>query len=136
MKSTLNSRKMTNCVNEQFKKSKMRLIQGVDSIPTIDENVNASLDHIPIVKSDERAKAIFSLLLLLEHRDHWNWRDGFIVDWTDCETKKWCITVINDKLDIIISFTNKKLLCFGNKESSTQFLETFSRMIDTAKDLL
>ena len=74
---------MTNCVNEQFKKSKMRLIQGVDSIPTIDENVNASLDHIPIVKSDERAKAIFSLLLLLEHRDHWNWRDGFIVDWTD-----------------------------------------------------
>jgi hypothetical protein len=85
---------------------------------------------------EKRASAIFSLLLLLEHRDYWNRKDDFIADWTDTESKKWCITFINERVDIICTYTNKKLLYFRNKESGAQFLETFCNLIHNANDLL
>lgn len=123
--------------NEQSKNHQMKTISSKNELSSA-SNVRhkKSFVNIPIVKSEERAKAIFSLLVLLEHRDHWNWNDGFMVDWTDSETNKWCITEINDQIDIINTSTNKKLLSFRNKESSIQFLETFNKLIYTAKDLL
>lgn len=124
-------------LNEEIKRHQMKPIHNDNPISVKNSVLSKkSLVDIPLVKSEERARAIFSLLLLLEHRDHWNWNDGFQIDWTDSETKKWCITVVNDQVNIINTFTNKKLLCFGNKVSSMQFLETFYKLIDTAKDLL
>lgn len=123
-------------LNDLIKLNQMKPIQNVNSHSIKNRNSQISRFDIPLVKSEERASAIFSLLLLLEHRDHWNWKDDFMVDWTDCETKKWCITVINDQIDIINTYSNKKLLSFGTKESSLQFLETFNKLIYTAKDLL
>lgn len=124
-------------LNEEIKHDQMKPIHKDNPLSAINSVLSKkTLGDIPIVKSEERASAIFSLLLLLEHRDHWNWKDDFQINWADSETKKWCITVVNDQLNIINTFTNKKLLCFGNKESSMQFLETFYKLIDTAKDLL
>lgn len=95
-----------------------------------------SNDSIPIVSCEERASAVYSLLLLLEHRDYWNQKDNFHVDWTDGKTVKWCITSINDEMEIVKTNTNKKLLGFGSKESSLQFLETFCLLIQKAKELI
>lgn len=93
-------------------------------------------DNCSIVSSAERASEIFSLLFLLEHRDHWNRKDNFNVDWTDAQMVKWCITYVNNKLEIIQTDSNKKILSFGSKESCVQFLETFDHLINIAKDLL
>lgn len=137
MKRIKNTSEITLRLNEKIKQVQMNPIKKVDvlSSPT-NARSNESLVIIPMVKSEERAKAIFSLLLLLEHRDHWNWNDGSIIDWTNSGTKKWCITVVDDQLDIINTFTNKKLLSFGNKETSVEFLETFYILIEKARDLL
>jgi|SRR5690606_6099083 len=89
-----------------------------------------------IIKSEDRAKAILSLLLLLEHRDHWNSKDSYTVDWMDDSTIKWCITTVNNDITIINTNMYKKLLCFGNKESCMYFLESFRELIDSAKDLI
>lgn len=124
-------------LNDQKKLRQLKPIQKFSSYSVKNSIPIKKLGNdIPLIKSEERASAIFSLLLLLEHRDHWNWKEGVKVDWKDAETKKWCITVINDQINIINTFSNKKLLSFGTKESSLQFLETFTKLIDTAKDLL
>lgn len=137
MKRIKNTSEITLRLNEKIKPVQMNPIKKVDVLSSpISARSNESLINIPMVKSEERANAIFSLLVLLEHRDHWNWNDGSIVDWANSRTKKWCITVVDDQLDIIITFTNKKLLSFGNKESSVEFLETFCKLIEKAKDLL
>lgn len=119
-------------LKKQVQSTKVKQITSLTSSVLVDK----SPVYIPKVKSEERANAIFSLLLLLEHRDHWNWKEGYTVDWEDSNTIKWCITFINDKPNLINTNRIKKLLSFGSKESSEQFLETFNQLIYSAKDLL
>src|SRR5690606_1977775 len=120
-------------LNDLIKLNQMQPIQNVNPHSIKNRNSQISRFDIPLVKSEERASAIFSLLLLLEHRDHWNWKDDFMVDWTDRETKKGCITVINQQIDIINTYRSKILLSVGPNEPSLQFLESFNKLIYTAK---
>jgi len=119
-------------LNDELSQKHVRSIQSTPA----NQDVNLSVEYMSTVSCEERAAAIFSLLLLLEHRDYWNRKDCFLADWADSKTLKWCITAVNENLNIISSETDKKLLCFGSKESSMQFFETFNTLIYAAKDLL
>lgn len=84
--------------------------------------------------TETEAKAFCALGKLIQLRDAWieDWKP----DWNDSNKHKWCI--INDTNNLVIGLygNTSRLLSFPTKEMATEFLETFSDLIEEAKMFL
>lgn len=87
-----------------------------------------------ILPSKELAEAMLALCQLIQLRDCYN--DGWVPDWTDELTAKYCISIQSGEPKLNMNFTYQKILAFKTKELHDQFLENFRDLIEIAKPLL
>lgn len=79
------------------------------------------------------AKAFCALGKIIQLRDIWcdNWKPDWNKDYT-----KYTIVNTRDHIELNTATFNSKILAFPTKEMATEFLETFSDLIEEAKMFL
>ena len=86
-----------------------------------------------VFNSTNEAKAFCALGKLIQLRDAWygNWKP----DWNENYTK---YTIVNARggIELCMGTSNSRVLAFPTKEMATEFLETFSDLIEEAKMFL
>ena len=100
-----------------------------------DNTANDSTVDRNNVSTKQRAEALLALSQLVELRDAWNKIDGFVVDWTANDVK-YVIKGCSGKLQKDYYYNNHYILYFGSEQTRDLFFETFSKLIETAKEFL
>lgn len=80
------------------------------------------------------SKAMLALCQLIQLRDCYN--DGWIPNWIEDNTLKYCIEVVKNEISTYAYYTTSKILTFKTRELCTKFLNNFRDLIEIAKPLL
>jgi hypothetical protein len=84
--------------------------------------------------TEEQAKASIALSQLSQLKAVYN--DGWIADWSNPNTNKYCIEFVRNTIGSYIRQKNNAFLSFKDAETRDLFLENFSDLILQAKSLL
>ena len=85
---------------------------------------------------NENEVAIRALCKLLICRNAWWKQLNWEPDWNDQNQIKYCIGLINGKVETTINAGSNRILAFPSEEVRLQFLESFRDLIEEAKELL
>lgn len=95
---------------------------------------NADIDR-NLLPSKEAAEQHLALMQLHQLRDCY--RQGWIPDFSNSDTFKYCINkVYNGDIDILVYTTNNNFLSFQTRELAKEFLNNFRDLIEQAGDLI
>ena len=87
-----------------------------------------------LLYTKEDAEAHLALIQLHRLRDIY--RQGWVPDWRNCNTEKYCIVFYANNLDIYEHKQKSHFLAFQSKEIAKEFLKYFKYLIEKAKDLI
>lgn len=94
------------------------------------------------LSTENRAEAFLALMQLVELRDAWNnkqnpeWKYYINNDTTKINEDKYCIKIIEKKLEIIKYHSTKSVLYFKDRETAEEFKNEFEELIWKAEELL
>ena len=87
-----------------------------------------------LLPSIEAAKAHLALMQLHQLRDCY--RQGWVPDWNNGMTNKYCITFLKDKYTVYMYNNSRCFLSFQSQELAEKFLKNFIVLIKQAGDLI
>ena len=87
-----------------------------------------------ILPSLQAAKAHLALMQLHQLRDCY--RQGWVPDWNNSMTNKYCINFLKDKYTIYMYNNSRYFLSFQSREIAEKFLKNFKDLIEKAGDLI
>lgn len=87
-----------------------------------------------MLPSEEAASAHLALMQLHQLRDCY--RQGWIPDWNDSKSEKYCIQSMDKGYAIFEYCTSRTFLSFQSKEIAEKFLKNFKDLIEQAGDLI
>ena len=87
-----------------------------------------------ILPSKQAAEAHLALMQLHQLRDCY--RQGWVPNWKDFESNKYCIIFIDYKYVIVLHNTASIFLSFQSREIAEEFLNNFKDLIEQAGDLI
>ena len=87
-----------------------------------------------VLPNKQAAEAHLALIKLHQLRDCY--RQGWIPDWKNSKSSKYCIEYINDRCDITAYRTASKFLSFQSREIAQKFLTNFRWLIKQVGDLI
>ena len=106
-----------------------------DSIIMLADNGNRLYKHDKnILPSFEAAQAHLAYMQLHQLRDCY--RQGWVPDWNNDMTNKYCIEYVENKYSIFNYRITRRFLVFQSKEVAEKFLENFKDLIKQAGDLI
>ena len=91
-------------------------------------------DDRNILPSKQAAEAHLALMQLHQLRDAW--REGWLPDWKDLNSMKYCIERNRDEYKIEIHRTSQRFLAFKGYEQAKEFKNCFIDLIRKAGDLI
>lgn len=86
--------------------------------------------------SEKYVNKLYILDILLCIRDEYNRIDGFTEGFRFGVNNNWCITNINNTLDVDYWGINNKIMHFGKQETAKLFLKNFEEQLETVKEFL
>ena len=84
--------------------------------------------------SKEAAEQQLILMQLHQLRDYY--RQGWVPDWEDTKSIKYCIRYADNKYTIMTCCVSVKFLSFQSREIAEEFLNNFKDLIEQAGDLI
>lgn len=93
-----------------------------------------SISDRNVLPSKEAAEQHLALMQLHQLRDCY--RQGWIPDWKNSKSGKYCIEYIDDSYDIFTYCTSVSFLSFQSREIAEEFLNNFKDLIEQAGDLV
>ena len=87
-----------------------------------------------ILPSKQAAKQHLALMKLHQLRDCY--RQGWIPDWYDSKSTKYCIEFTDNRYVIFRYYVSSRFLSFPTKELAEEFLTNFRGLIEQAGDLI
>ena len=87
-----------------------------------------------VLPSREAAKAYLALMRLHQLRDCY--RQGWVPDWNNGMTNKYCIIFIKDEYTVYMYTNSRRFLSFQSMELAEKFLKNFRDLIEQAGDLI
>ena len=87
-----------------------------------------------ILPSRKAAEQHLALMQLHQLRDCY--RQGWVPNWKDFESNKYCIIFIDYKYVIVLHNTASSFLSFQSREIAEEFLNNFKDLIEQAGDLI
>ena len=87
-----------------------------------------------LLPCEEAAEQHLALMQLHQLRDCY--RQGWIPNWNDSTSTKYCIEFLNNRYIIFGYYTSSKFLSFPTKELAKKFLTNFRDLIKQAGDLI
>ena len=80
------------------------------------------------------SKAFLALCQLIQLRNYYN--DGWIPDYNNLSSCKYCIEVNLNKINCTVNVVNQRVLAFKTIELRNEFVKNFKDLIEIAKPLL
>ena len=112
-------------------------IEGDSTIKEVGENGitdrNRKMD-CNLLPSKQAGEAHLALIQLHQLRDAW--REGWLPDWTDLNSMKYCIERNRDEYKIEIHRTSQRFLAFKGYEQAKEFINCFIGFLMKAGDLI
>ena len=123
------------CKNYPPKKGEcyMNLSCEICSIVYYTDNRNKDSDR-NILPNKQATEAHLALMQLHQLRDCY--RQGWIPNWNDSTSTKYCIEFTDDRYIIFRYYASSKFLSFPTKELAEKFLTNFRELIEQAGDLI
>lgn len=87
-----------------------------------------------ILPNKQYAQAIVALCQLIQLRDCYN--DGWVPDWSDYSSFKYCIISFNNNIIKSVLRENSRILAFKTKNLCIEFFNNFKYLIEIAKPLI
>ena len=87
-----------------------------------------------VLPSRQAAEQHLALMQLHQLRDCY--RQGWVPNWKDFESNKYCIIFIDYKYVIVLHNTASSFLSFQSREIAEEFLNNFKDLIEQAGDLI
>ena len=99
-------------------------------------NARNPLYDLSVLPSQEAAQAHLALMQLHQLRDCY--RQGWVPDWKDAESDKYCITYCGNpgEYEVYRYVVNNHFLSFQSKKIAEKFLNNFKDLIEKAGDLI
>ena len=97
-------------------------------------NARNPLYDLSVLPSQEAAKAHLAYMQLHQLRDCY--RQGWVPDWNNSMTNKYCINFLKDKYTIYMYNNSRYFLSFQSREIAEKFLKNFKDLIEKAGDLI
>jgi hypothetical protein len=92
------------------------------------------IDNKNMFVTEEQAKASLALAQLSQLRKVY--RQGWVPDWIDIKSNKWCVIFHKNKAVVDIWGSTHHFLSFQTKEIAQEFLKNFCKLIEQAKPLI
>lgn len=89
-----------------------------------------------VILSEIYARKLDILDILLCLRDEYNRIDGFTEGFRFGVNNNWCITNINNTLDVDYWGINNKIMHFGKQETAKLFFKNFEEQLEQIKEFL
>lgn len=90
----------------------------------------------PLAMSEKYGAKLELLDIIICLRDEYNRIDGFTEDFRFGVNNNWCITNINNTLDVDNWGINNKIMHFGKEETAKLFLKNFEKQLEQIKEFL
>ena len=124
------------CENYKVRKNEC-YIEGDSTIKEVGENGitdrNRKMD-CNLLSSKQAGEAHLALMQLHQLRDAW--REGWLPDWKDLNSMKYCIERNRDEYKIEIHRTSQRFLAFKGYEQAKEFINCFIGFLMKAGDLI
>ena len=122
------------CEQNLIKKGEYFLNSFSTSEPGTCETIRHKDSDRNILPSEQAAEQHLALMQLHQLRDcH---RQGWVPNWKDFESNKYCIIFIDYKYVIVLHNTASSFLSFQSREIAEEFLNNFKDLIEQAGDLI
>jgi hypothetical protein len=92
------------------------------------------IDNRNMFVTERQANASIAFAQLSQFRQVY--RQGWVPDWNDEKSTKWCVNFHKDKVIVDVWYTTHKFLSFQSKKIAEEFLENFHKLIKQANPLM